>query len=251
MKYFSVAEARQMDGIKLALTAGVPGPWSESAKHIFRIKKIPFIPVAQLLAQPNEELQAWTGQRNAPVVMVEGMPPKSNWADILMLAERLAPEPALMPSSSAERIEAFGLCAEICAEGGFLWASRTLTLAAAKEGPARNELMQRAYGGTAAEIANAPARVADILGMLADRLKVQEKRGSPYLLGNKLLACDIYWACFSQSVAVLPPDMCPMPEPLRRIYENVPASTRAALDPILLRHRDFIYREHIGLPLDF
>ena len=61
--------------------------------------------------------------------------------------------------------------------------------------------------------------------MLADRLKSQEKRGSPYILGDRLLACDIYWACFSQSVAVLPDEQCPMSPQLRAIYANVPAST--------------------------
>jgi hypothetical protein len=84
-----------------------------------------------------------------------------------MLAERLSASPPLMPESSAARAEAFGICAEICAEGGFLWTSRVLTLAAAKDGPARDNLMQRAYGGTDEEVAKAPARIADILGMLA------------------------------------------------------------------------------------
>jgi glutathione S-transferase len=250
MKYFSVAEARQMDGIKLVLTANIPGPWSESAKYIFRIKNIPFIPVAQLLAQPNEELQAWTGTRNAPIVMVDGMPPKSNWADILMLAERLQPDPPLMPAASAARAEVFGICAELCGEGGLLWTSRVLSLAATNEGPAFSEIMHKAYGGTPAEVEAAPARIADILGTLDDRLRTQVRRGSPYLIGNKLHACDIYWACISQAVSVLPQELCPLKPELRAIYERVPSPTREACTPLLLKHRDYIYKKYIGLPLD-
>lgn len=251
MKYVPIDEARKLPGIKLALTQGVPGPWSESAKHIFRIKNIPFIPVAQILAQANEELVAWCGVRNAPTVIQDGLPSRTNWADILMMAERLAPTPSLMPSTSAARAEAFGISAEICAEGGFAWSTRVLTLDGAKDGPRASELMYGEYGGSAAEVAGAPARIADILGTLADRLRVQEKKGSPYLMGDRLLACDIHWACFSQIVAPMPQEQCPMPDFIRAIYENPHASVRAAEDPILLKHRDFIYQQHIGLPLDF
>jgi len=39
----------------------------------------------------------------------------------------------------------------------------------------------------------------------------------------------------------LPPDQCPMPDAIRPAFES--------LDPILLEHRDFIYDEHLELPL--
>lgn len=71
MEYVAPKVARTMPGLKLALTTGVPGPWSESAKSILYVKKIPYVPVAQIAGAPNEDLVAWTGHRNAPVAVFE------------------------------------------------------------------------------------------------------------------------------------------------------------------------------------
>jgi hypothetical protein len=52
-------------------------------------------------------------------------------------------------------------------------------------------------------------------------------------------------------VAPLPHAVCPMPDYMRSNYSSVTADIAAALDPMLMRHRDFIFEQHIGLPLDF
>jgi len=45
--YAEVERAREMPGLRLVLTTGVPGPWGEAAKGIFHAKRIPFTRVAQ------------------------------------------------------------------------------------------------------------------------------------------------------------------------------------------------------------
>jgi hypothetical protein len=45
--------------------------------------------------------------------------------------------------------------------------------------------------------------------------------------------------------------LCPMPEFLRAQYDVKDAQVSKAVDPILLEHRDFIYRECLQVPLDF
>ena len=40
-----------------------------------------------------------------------------------------------------------------------------------------------------------------------------------------------------------------MPESLRKGFEAMDDDTRKALDPVLLEHRDRIYREHLELPV--
>jgi hypothetical protein len=40
-----------------------------------------------------------------------------------------------------------------------------------------------------------------------------------------------------------------LPEILRAAFEDLDPRTAAALDPILLDHRDRIYAEHLELPL--
>ena len=53
-------------------------------------------------------LQSVTGQASYPAVLYENEPPRSGWAEILLLAERLAPEPALVPADAEERARFFG-----------------------------------------------------------------------------------------------------------------------------------------------
>jgi hypothetical protein len=42
---------------------------------------------------PNEELQAWTGQRSAPVVAWNDERPRTGWSEIILLAALIEPLP--------------------------------------------------------------------------------------------------------------------------------------------------------------
>ncbi len=53
---------------------------------------------------------------------------RTGWAEILLLAERLKPEPALIPARAEDRATMFGLSHEICGEMGFGWAYRLLMI---------------------------------------------------------------------------------------------------------------------------
>src|SRR4051812_22037721 len=105
MDYLSVEDAMKRDGVRLVLTAGVPGPWGEAAKNIFHVKALTYAPVAQHAGMPNDELVGWTGCANAPVAIYNDEAPRSGWSEILMLAERLAAEPRLIPDDSEERAQ--------------------------------------------------------------------------------------------------------------------------------------------------
>ncbi len=97
MDYVTASEARELPGLRIALTAGLPAPWSMAARCMFDVKGISYIPVVQHAGQPNEDLVAWTGHRNAPVVMLVDEPARTNWADIIELGVRLNPVPRLVP----------------------------------------------------------------------------------------------------------------------------------------------------------
>ena len=92
MEYVEPADARNLSGLRLVLTTGVPGPWGEAAKAIFAVKKLDYVPVRQTAAEDNADLVAWTGFRNAPQAIYEGEPARIGWEEILALAERLADE---------------------------------------------------------------------------------------------------------------------------------------------------------------
>jgi glutathione S-transferase len=266
MKYLEVNEARDLPGLRLILTAHVPGPWGESAKKIFDYKQVPYVPVAQHAGRANPDLVAWTGIRNAPNAMYNDEPPRTGWYDILMLAERLAPERPLLPARSEDRVLVLGVSAEICSEWGWGWARRAMMgsphagtpdparVAALSKPPWAPEdaaRMRASYSVSLGGAAEAPARCADIARMLAARLHSQKAKGSPYLVGDHITACDIYWTVFSMALEPLPHEVNPMPDWMRLSYEMLGPVLEAAKDPILLKHRDFIYERHLSLPLEF
>jgi glutathione S-transferase len=254
MDYIAPNDAKNMSGLRIALTAGLPAPWSMAARFMFEIKGIAVTPVPQMGGQANEDLLAWTGHRNAPVVVYNDEPPRTNWADIIELAERLTPEPRLVPEDIDARMSMFGLCNEICGANGLLWNARILMFApglqSKNEGARKaTEVMANAYGFSEEAAASAGVRIGQILARLTKQLDQQKTNNSPYFLGKKLSALDLIWASFSNSMRPLSEDVNPMDAGMRKVYQHM----GDALQPseILFTHRDFIYQEHISLPLDF
>jgi len=256
MEYRTVAEARDLPGLRLVLSVETPGPWGISARALFDVRKVAYVPVAQHVMQPNLDLVAWTGRRNAPVAVYESEAPVDSWLDIMNLAERLGSGPSLFPGDPVDRALAVGFSAEICGAGGFGWARRLGMLrAGGADGfggdTATMAEIARAYGIEPAAVAAAPARVAGVMRGLAARLHSQRATGSRYLVGDRVLACDIHWACFSMLVRRLPEDQCRLPPGLGDMFDTLGEEERAAFDPILIEHCDHVWREHIGLPLDY
>jgi glutathione S-transferase len=250
--YVSVEEAIAIPGLRMVVVGRVPSPWSEAAKGIFHVKRIPWTAVR--LAYDNPALKAWAGQRSAPVAMYEDEPPRSGWKEILELAERIAPEPPLMPAGAEERAMAFTLAHAICGEGGLGWSRRLQLVEAGLSGrggfaPGVAAYIGKKYGYSPEAGAAAAARVAELLTMLASRLKVQHAAGSRYYVGQELTAVDIYSATFMALLQPLPQDVCPMDAATRSAFEFRDPLTDAALDGVLLAHRQLMYREHLALPL--
>ena len=122
VEFVEVAEAKTRSGLRMSCVGGVPSPWGEAAKGILHVKQIPWVGIR--LAPGNAELVEWTGAASAPVAMYEDEPPRSGWAEILLLAERLEPAPPLIPADPAARALCFGLAHEICGEMGLGWCRR-------------------------------------------------------------------------------------------------------------------------------
>ncbi len=255
--YIDVAQARALSGLRLVLSPGVPGPWSEAAKGILYVKGISFVRVRQELGGENRELIEWTAQATAPVAVWNDEPPRSTWIEQLFLAERLQPNPSLIPESLEQRMLMFGYCNELCGEHGFGWSKRLMLIHPTLSNPNTEESARvfsayigKKYGYTEEEAKTAPIRVAELLEILGARLEQQRESGSMFFIGTRLSALDIYWATFAALVQPLPPDLCPMPDRLRASYTNTDPVVQAAMNPILLEHRDMIYNEYLELPID-
>ena len=251
MKYVEVEEAIGLPGLRLVLSAGVPGPWGEAAKYILHVKRIPYTPVRQMVGTESEALRRWTGQSNAPIAVYGDEGPRSGWAEILSLAERLAPEPALVPAEPELRVRMFGLAQEICGEQGFGWQRRLMLLAALGSGNDVTRTLAGRYGWSGPAAAAAPGRSAEILLLLSKQLRAQRASGSPYFVGERLSALDLYWSAFALMLEPLADELCRLHPRMRESYALREPAVRAAADAILLEHRDFIYRTHLTLPLDF
>ncbi len=255
-EYTDIEKARTMSGLRLVLTPGVPGPWGEAAKGILHVKKLPYVQARQELGGENIPLKEWTAQTSAPVMIWNDERPRSVWVDQLYLAERLQPNPPLVPAEIDERILMFGYASEICGENGFGWSKRLMMIhegigASNESGRQLASYLSANYGYDATAAKVAPARIAGILKALGARLEQQQKRGSRFFVGGSLTALDIYWATFAALLEPLPDDLCPMPAAFRRVYTNVDPTIKAASAPILFEHRDFIYKNFLQLPLDF
>jgi glutathione S-transferase len=252
-----IRTARDLEGLRLVVTTGVPGPWGEAAKGLLHAKGISYVRVDQAGGQANDELIAWTGHSNAPQAIYQDERPRIGWSELIFLAERLSPEPPLVPSDPELRLQMFGLIHEMAGENGFGWARRLMMLHQGLQMPAEvlgpmREILERlgsSYGYDAQAGEAAPGRVEDILRLLSLKLEAQRERGSAFFIGDQLSAADIYWAAFAALLEPLPAELCAMNEGLRQTYTLSDPALLKSASPLLLEHRERIYRGHMELPV--
>ena len=249
MQYVSVEEAKARSGLRMVVVGKVPSPWGEAAKGFFRIKHLDCVAVR--LAYDDPALRQWAGQLSGPVVFNDDEPPRSGWAEILMLAERLAPSPPLLSLEPNARGRAIELANLFCGEGGLGWTRRLqLVHAGANQNggfPGRvGAYLGGKYGYDPAHAAAYTPRVCELLRKVAAALRAS---GGPYYFGDALNAVDVYSAAFMALFAPLPDAHCAMEPWARAAFEYLDDETRAALDPVLLAHRDMMYARHLETPL--
>ena len=228
--YISVDEAIPRAGLRMVVLGKVPSPWGEAAKSIFHVKGLDFAAVR---------------------LVYDREPPRSGWAEILMLAERLAPSPALLSLEPHARGQAIELANLFCGERGLGWTRR---LQLAQAGLAKNGgfnervagYLGKKYGYQPDDAASYGPRVRELLGQVAAALRAA---GGEYYHGATFGAVDIYSAAFVALFAPLPEAQCAMDPAVRAAFEWLDEETRAALDPALIEHRDRLYARHLELPL--
>ena len=253
MEYVDINEAIKAPGLRIVLVRGFPSPWGQAAKAMIEYKGLQYLAAPQQAMGANPELVAWSGVNSGPVVAWNEEQPLNRWNDILHLLERLAPAKPLVPEDPAARVHLFGLAHEICGEVGFGWNRRldmvrpAMTSGKADPGSAG---FANKYGYNDADGALATRRTVAFLRYLTNILKAQRDKGSDYLIGNSVTAADFYWAAFSSLAVIQAPEECPLADAIRPMFENVPAEVAAAVDPILIEHRDRVMRAYFKLPME-
>lgn len=250
--YVDFKEAKEQSGLRMTVVKGLPSPWGEAAKGIFHLKNIACSAV--YLNARDQEMTDWAGVNSAPAVMYEKESPRSGWADILHLTERLNPDLPLLPQDPKQRALVLGLCHEICGEQGLGWNRRLAMVHAGLNGQVGfpeqiAKYLGAKYGYNALNGERYEQRVIAILTMLTSCLREQLEVGERFYIGETLTAVDIYSATFMAMFKPLPEEQCAMIESVRPIFESMTQRVEAALDPILIAHRDLIYSEYLALPL--
>lgn len=255
MRFVDLDTAKRAEGMRLVLLKGAPSPWSQAAKAIVELKGIDALGVWMRAGDP--EVTTWTGIPNAPVAMYRGEPSYSGWAEILNLADRLAPTPSLIPTDVERRIQMFGLANELLGQQGLVWNARLMAVdlgfqTRGQHGwalPAAEYLGSR-YGYREGCGPDAAARFEAILGVLDARLLQGQRLTGPYYFGREMSALDIYSATVLDSLIPLPHDACPLPAKTRAAFESRLDAIRPLVPESLLAHRDMMHEQHIPLPMD-
>jgi glutathione S-transferase len=247
-QFVDLETARAARGLRLVLAAGIPSPWSEAAKGIFRVKEVPFVAVR--LLPTDKEVRQWTRTRNSPVAMFDDEPARTGWADILELAERIGPSRSLVPARPADRVKMFGLAHEVVGEGGLAWSSRIVSIAEglATDGvrgfpPFIGKFLGDRYGFVEARVGLAKDRVREGLELL-----VAELGDKPYFMGDQLTALDVYSAAVMNVFEPPPDELCPIIPPVRHAFESM-KGVLGEVPPMLIAHRERMYERHLERPI--
>lgn len=252
LNYLPFGEIPSRPGLRIVLVQGMPSPWGQAAKTILEIKGIEYAAAPWKPYQENADIQAWSGEASAPIVAWNDEKPVHRWIDILQLAERLQPEPALVPEDVTERALMLGLSQEICGRKGLGW-NRRLQMVAPGYGIDVDPITTRfgdKYGFDARDAGLAGARIAATLRALTTQLRRQYDRGVPFFVGGQLSALDIYWTAFANLLDPLPDENLPLPDQVRPAFVATDPLIIEALDPLLLEHRKKTFDACFRTPME-
>jgi glutathione S-transferase len=252
MHYIQLADVGNTAGPKLVLTKGVPGPWGELVKAILQVKNVAYTAVAQYPGKSDEQLKALSGQTSAPVLIDNGVC-IADLKEIILTIEKNYPSPMLLPSDELALANVWESIDFIAGQDGFAWNRRLMMFTPLMQCDPPLEMIKNLaakYGYSEAVTESAPRQVLVVLARIASQLNAQAKINQRYMFGNSLTALDITWAVFCSLLLPLPEGVNTMPQGMRKSY-TLSDDLMSYVDSILLEHRDYIYKNHLTLPLDY
>jgi glutathione S-transferase len=255
IEYVDVATARSAPGVRIVVSGLVPSPWSEATKGLFRIANIPVLAVRR--TRDANDVTAWTGVDNVPVVFHDAEPARTNWAAITALAARLGGPGVVVPDELAARAEVFGLLHEIAGEDGIGWNARLAMIDASLTSEGKRgfplpvaQYLARRYGHALGTAARSRARIEHQLHALRDRLGAQRAAGHDYLGGPRVSALDVYLATFLTPLSSITVEDCPQLEPvLRQAFGTAHEALGALVPDELWAHRTMVFQRHLAWPI--
>jgi len=244
LAFVDVEAAKAARGTRLIVNALVPSPWSEAMKGLFAITKLPAVAVRR--GMDSKEVDAWTGIDNAPAVIHDREPIRSNWAAIVGFVDRHA---NVLPDDLARRAAAMGTLDTIAGESGIGWNAR-LAMIHASDGaagfpPPIAKFLAKRYGYAPAVIEAARTRIGEQLVYVAGSLQ------GDYFGGEAPNAIDVYCATFLTPIAgPITEAECPaLLAPLRSAIALAHAAFGSLIPASLLAHRERMFERHLERPI--
>ena len=233
IRFADLETARKAPGLRLVLLTSAPSPWSDAVIALAAAKKLEALAVRMQPGVP--EIVRWSRVSNAPAALFEEEIPRSGWAEILALLERLAP--GHVPAG--DRVELFGLAHELLGERGLAWARRAMLISRGlathgREGlpPQAAQFLMNRCGHAPAEVDWARERCLSLLQALDQRLANQ-----PFFY-QQLSALDVYCAACVNALLPLPESIRPLSPMARAAFGWLDPAVAAAISPALRSHRD-------------
>ena len=250
LEFVDVATARAARGVRMVVSGLVPSPWSEAAKGVFHVQRIPVLAVRSAGEDP--ELAAFARADNVPVVLHDDDPPRTNWAQIVMLADRLGTPGLLVPMDLERRARMIGLIHELAGEDGLGWCTRLRMIEASltTEGaqgfplPVARYLAPK-YGHSSERAAWAQGRMRQVMRGVSEALGEADYHG-----GHTPNALDVYSATFLTAMTVISEEDCPeMALPLRKAFAVPREELANEVPEALLAHRLRMFDRHLAWPI--
>jgi glutathione S-transferase len=248
LRFVDLAEARAARGVRMVVAGVLPSPWSEAAKAVFRVKELPVLAVRFVRGAP--EIAAWTGTHNVPVVFHDDEPPRTGWAEILALAERLGGRRSLVPDE--DRVPLHGMAHELLGEDGLAWCGRLLMIHASLTSEGRRSWPLPVAQYLAAKYGYAPDRIEAARRRCREVLALFERQlaGQPTLFGDTLTALDLQLAVTLTTAVGAPRAECPaMVELVRPAFDVLHEELAPYLPASLVAHRRRIFDQHLPGPI--
>lgn len=251
IQYVDLETAKAASGVRLVTSSVVPSPWSEAAKALFRIAKVPVLCVRAV--RSDATIREWTHTHNVPAVFHDAEPVRSVWSQIVALASRLAGPGVLLPVEIDRRIETIGWIHEIAGEDGLGWSARLLMIHASFASDGKRgfplpvaQYLAAKYGYAPDRIEPAKAKALAVVAALAGRLG-----DAPYFHGEQPGALDAYAATFLTPATHITPEDCPNLVPaLRAAFGAAADELSPHLPATLLAHRKRMFERHLAWPIE-
>ena len=238
--------ARRLGGLRLVLIREIPSPWSEAARMVFDAKQVTYTAVPHRIG--DEALRAWTGAHNAPVAVYDDRPPLTHWADILELAEEIAPEPALCPESMGQRSIQFALSHQVLGCRGLVWHSRLLLIdCSLKSGGERGfplglaRLLAGKYGYQLGTSESSRAQIGQIFGLLLSHLEASRREYTRFFFGGEISALDIHVATALSPFYPPGSERFVTSDVARSWFGSAKEQVNVVVPPLLLEHRERVF----------